>query len=362
MIILALKNGVISTMLDRLVDDPANRELIAVGAGRHDDLFFTTFRDRDDVAFIVPATRTINAVANAARNVEARKLVRRVTLIPSGANDPLSPDAQVGPGAILLSAKLAEDLGASTGDTIELRIERRIDDAPETAVRDMRVAGIVPAQRYSRSAMFIALQDLVAIEQFRDDRNLTAQDWAQARPLPETFASFRLYAKELRDIARLEDALEVRGINARPRAENVDLLISFQRSLNLLFIVIAALALAGFWAAMAANLRGSVERQRISLSLLRLLGLTEAGRRAIPTIQALILVTLGVFVTLILVLPTLALINNFFTPEGFQRIAQLGPNHIFGTLALGVFTALTASIWAVTAIGDITSDEVLRAG
>lgn len=362
LIILALKNGVISSMLDRLVDDPANRELIAVGAGDHDAQFFRVMTERPDVAFIVPATRSINAVANAVRHTQARRLVRKVVLIPSAPNDPLSPAAQVTSGAVVLSANLAEALAADTGSTLELRIERRIGDQPETAVRSLTVAGIVPAERYSREAMFIDLADLVAIEQFRDDRGITTETWAASRPLPDRFASFRLYANTLGDIAALENDLEAQGVSSRARAENVDLLISFQRSLNLLFVVIAGLAMAGFWSAIAANLRGTVERQRISLSLLRLLGLSETGRRALPAIQAVVLVFLGVFVTLICVLPALLLVNRFFTPDGFDQIAQLGPHHIFWTFILGLLTAISASIWAVSAIGSISSDEVLRAG
>lgn len=360
LIILALKNGIIMTMLGRLVDDPSNRELIAVGARAHDAAFFETIGAREDVDFLLPATRSINAQANAVRHAEARRLARKVVLIPSASGDPLSPDAKVAFGEVVLSEALAKDLEAGRGDTVEIRIERRIDRSPETATRDMLVAGIVPDELYSRPALFLSLPDLVAIERFRDDATITVADWDRSRPLPERFASFRLYARGLADIEALETALDAQGIEARPRARNVALLLSFSRNADRLFVIVTVLALGGFWAAMAANLRGAVERQRVSLSLLRLLGLSEAGRRAIPTIQGILLVTGGVLATLVLVLPTLAIVNRAFTPDGLDRIAWLSATHAGATLALGLITAITASAWAVLAVKDIDPDEVLR--
>ncbi|MEM7710468.1 MAG: ABC transporter, partial [Pseudomonadota bacterium] len=128
----------------------------------------------------------------------------------------------------------------------------------------------------------------------------------------------------------------------------------------LLFSVIAGNAARGFWAAVAANLRGPVERQRISLSLLSLIGLAETGRRLIPTVQSIVLVLGGVLATLLFVFPTIFVINRVFAPDGIERIARLGLADLAGTLVLGLVTAITASFWAVKAIGDITPDEVLR--
>lgn len=360
LIILALKNGAIDAMLGRLVEDPANRELIAIGTGRHDAEFFRRLSAREDVLFVTPATRSINAQANAVRNRQARKLVRKVVLVPSAAGDPISTTADVAPGVVVLSTRLADELEAAPGDTIEIRINRRLNDVVETAVRDLVVAGIIPRENYGRAAMFISVQDLVAIERFRDDTKVTTENWSQPGEMPETFASFRLYARSLGDISALEAFFDDQGVRVRPRAENVELLLSFQRNLNLLFVIISALAVTGFWAAMASNLRGAVERQRTSLSLLQLLGLTESSRRMIPVTQSVILVLGGVVITLLFVLPAIALINRFFTPDGFESIARLGPQHLLGTFVLGLMTAITASMWAVLAIKEIKSDEVLR--
>lgn len=360
LIVFALKNGIVTTMLGQLVDDPSNRELIAIGARSHDMDFFDRFGSRPDVEFLTPATRSINAQANAVRHRAARKLERKVVLIPSAPGDPLIPESEVAPGRVVLSQALADALQAGPGDTLEIRIERRIGDAPETASRELKVAGLVPETLYGRSAMFISLPDMVAVERFRDDKSIGLDDWSAQRPIPEHFASFRLYARSLGDVDALETALSAEGVEARPRARNVALLLAFRRNVDLLFTVVALLAAAGFWASMAANLRGAVERQRRALSLLGLLGLGEWPRRLIPAMQSVVLVVAGVVLSLLLVLPALVFVNRNFTPEGMERIAWLGSGHVAGTLCLGVVTAITASFWAVHAVKEIMADEVLR--
>ena len=360
LIILALKNGAIDSMLSRLVEDPSNREIFAVGADDYSMEFFDEMRERDDVEFIVARTRNINAQANMVRNRSDRRVVRKVSLIPSAAGDPISTTADVSPGHVVLSSRLAEALEAKQGTVLEMRIDRRSEGQTEGAVRELVVAGTVPPENYGRPAMFISVEDMLAIERFRDDLSISAESWADPTDLPDSFPSFRMYAKTLRDIPVLEREMKRRDKAVRLRAENVDFLLSFRRNLNLLFAFIAGLAIAGIWSAMAANLRGSVERQRSSLSLLNLLGMDDNKRRLIPITQSLVLVMSGVVITLLLVLPILTVINSFFTPEGFERIAWLGIDHVFWTCIIGLVTAITASAWAAIAIKDIGADEILH--
>lgn len=360
LIVLALKNGAIDALLDRLIDDPANLELIAIGAGEYDPPFFEELQARGDVLFVVPKTRSINAQANAVQRVLGRALVRNVSLIPSAPGDPISDGANVSPGQVALSSRLADDIDVAAGDQVEMRIDRRLDGALEIARVTLSVVAIVPPENYGRVAMFISIEDMSAVEAFRDDQSVTADNWMDPRPAPDTYASFRLYAQDLAQLSGLEGLLEDRGVNVRLRAENADLLLLFKRNADLLFLIVAGLAVAGFWAAMASNLRGAVERQRHSLSLLNLLGMTARDRGLVPVTQSIVLVMIGVLVSVLLVLPLLIVVNTFFTPAGFERIATLGVGQIFGTILLGLFTAVSASVWAVFATREISPDEVLR--
>lgn len=360
LVVLALKNGVLGTLIGRLVEDPSNRELIAVGAGRHEAAFFATLSRRDDVAFVVPATRSINGVANAVRRPGARQLERAVPILPSAPGDPLLDAPPVTRGEVQATVALLDALGAQVGDSLELIIERSVDGVRQSALAELEVVGAVPIDRYARPALFLSLPDVLAVEAFRDDPAIAPATWRDPRPEPQAYASFRLYAAHLEDLAGLERDLAAMGVEVRPRAQNATLLLDFRRKLNLLYAAIAALAIAGFWAATAANLRGMVERQRISFSLLRLVAMPDGQRRLVPLIQSLVLVLGGTLAALLLVLPFLLAINRGYGAPSGESIAFLGPVHVAATLGVGLLTAVTASLWAVRAIDAIQTDEVVR--
>lgn len=360
MVLLALKNGIVGTLVEELVDDPRNRQIIAVGAGAYQSAFFDDLRAREDVAFVMPATRAINAQADAVRNPSTRRLERGVELVPSQAGDPLVPQGAVTRGTVFLTQALADTLGATEGGQIQVIIERDIDGQIERARTDKRVGGIIPAPLYANAAVFMDITDLTDIERFRDSLEVTPDTWKEARPPTETFASFRLFVRELDDLNRVSAALDARGVSNRPRVDNAALLLGFKRNLNQLYAGIAVLAVAGFWAAMAANLRGMVERQRISFSLMSLVGMPRRGLGMVPLWQSVLLVLGGIAVTLCLVLPVLAIINAAFGSDARPVIAYLGAPDVVAVLSLGIVTALTACVWALAALSRISPDEVLR--
>lgn len=360
LIILALKNGVIGTMIDRLVEDPSNRQLIAIGSNQHDAAFFASVAALSEVEFIVPSSRSINASADALQNTDKRRLERAVPLIPTAEGDPLLDSADVQPGHIHVSAALAKALDVTRGDEIDMLIGREVDGRQEMASRRLRIDGILEQERYAKPAAFLALQDLMAVEWFRDDVTVTPENWQQPRAMPPVFASFRLYVRDLNDLTRVQSLLEDRGVQTRTRAENAEVLLAFRDNLNILYLVVATLAIVGFWASMSANLRGMVERQRIAFSLLNLLGMSRRARFLVPFLQSQLLIVAGFLATLVIVLPSVLLINALFSNSAGELVARLDFINIAATLLLGVITGITASGWAVMAIGGIHTEEVLR--
>lgn len=364
LLILALKNGVIDAMVNRLVEDPANRELIAIGAGQHKPAFFQRLSARADVAFVMPATRTINAQANALRNPATRRSAQSVSLIASAEGDPLLAGAApfVRPGAVVLSAELGEALELGAGGQVEMVIGRDIDGRREAARAVFEVLAVLPPERYARKAAFVALPDLLATERFRDDATITPDAWRQARPDPETYASFRLYAARLEDIGPLGAALRGDGVDTRPRAQNATLLVNFRDNLGFLYGVIAVMGVAGFWAAMAANLRGMVARQRLAFSLLALIGMPRRVRRLVPLVQSVVLTMVGIVATLGLVGGILLLVNGLFQRSTGETVARLGAADLGATLLIGVGVAVSAALWGLRAVDGIGPDQVLREG
>lgn len=361
LLLLALKNGVVENMVDRLVEDPSNREILATQAQTHGPAFFDAMEARADVAFVIPRTRSINTQAEAVRNPVTRALVRAVTLIPSKAGDPLVSGPPVARGQVYLTERLAQDIGWEAGQPVTLFMRRNLNGALQPAEAQMEVLGVIPARVLNQEAMFLSLPDLIAVERFLDDETVTSETWMEDRPLPEVFASFRLYVRDLGDLDQVTRDLERDGVTVRPKARNAIILLDFRANVNLLYTAIAIIAAIGFWAAMAANLRGMVERQRETFSLLRLLGFSTWSRRALPLVQGQLLVFLGVVASLLLVLPVLLVVNRVFAQQD-TGIATLSGADMILTLCLGLLLALASSFWALLAVQDIGAEEVLRNG
>jgi putative ABC transport system permease protein len=113
---------------------------------------------------------------------------------------------------------------------------------------------------------------------------------------------------------------------------------------------------------MAANLRAMVARQRLSFSLLALIGMQDGARRLVPLVQSVLLVFAGLIATLLLVAVIFVLVNRLFFGSTGENVAYLGPDDVAVTLAIGLVTAVTAAFWARRAIAGIGPDDVLREG
>ena len=89
LVLFGLKFGVVGGMLNQLIENPENREIRPVSSGRFEPDWFDTMQRRDDVAFLVPRTRSIAATIELDSAQSSR--IIRAELIPSGAGDPLLP-------------------------------------------------------------------------------------------------------------------------------------------------------------------------------------------------------------------------------------------------------------------------------
>ena len=111
LVLFGLKFGIIGNMLDDLIEDPRNREIRPIGSGRFERDWFAQLRQRNDVAFVVPRTRSIAATIELGSDAATR--IIPVEVIPSGDDDPLLPpgiEAPVGLHRIVLSKSAAEKL------------------------------------------------------------------------------------------------------------------------------------------------------------------------------------------------------------------------------------------------------------
>ncbi len=118
LVLFGLKFGLVDTLARRLVESPANREVLAVGSRQFDEDWFARVAARDDVAFLVPNTRRIAASLSRLMNPATGGDVRALQMIPTGPGDPLLGDSAAVPEGVaelVLSASAAAKLVPNRG-------------------------------------------------------------------------------------------------------------------------------------------------------------------------------------------------------------------------------------------------------
>ncbi len=367
LILFGLKFGLVDTLARRLVESPANREVIVVGSHRFDDAWFERMRARTDVAFVVPNTRRIAASLSQLQNPETGTLVRAVQMLPTAAGDPLLDHGMTAPEGlndIVLSASTAHRLGVQIGQRLLARIDRSVAGRDEGVVWELVVSGILRPEVLTEEAALVSLPFLVATEDYRDGVAVSVLGW-EGKPPPSaarTYARFRLYASSIYDVARLESNLTAEGLDVRSQLAEIAAMQSMDRNLSRVFWLIAGIGSLGFLASLAANLLANVERKRRELSILRLIGFPTASLILFPVAQAALVAILGSTAAVLVVLPVATTLNGWFvlSLQPGESICRLLPIHVALALAITLAGAVIAATWAGWRAARIEPAEGIR--
>ena len=284
LVLFGLKFGLVSSLTERLENDPATREIIPLGGGRFSSEFVEQLRQRSDVAFALPRTRQIAATAQLGAVT--------VEMLPTAANDPLLAGLPMPKGLdqIVLSHTVAEKLGAKAGDWLEASFGRQVAGRIESQRLRVQVLQVAPLEAFARDGLFAPLGLLEAAEDYRDGRAVPAFGWdgdAVGVSEQRVYPAFRLYARRLVDVEPLRVYFAGQNLLVSTQAQTIAQVQSLSRNLSIVFWIIAGLALAGAFAAIFAGALALVARKRRELSVLRLLGFSTAGLLLFVVLQAL---------------------------------------------------------------------------
>ncbi|OLY77299.1 hypothetical protein AU074_01270 [Pseudomonas sp. ATCC PTA-122608] len=284
LVLFGLKYGLVSSLTERLENDPATREIIPLGGGRFSSEFVEQLRQRNDVAFALPRTRQIAATAQLGAVT--------VEMLPTADNDPLLAGMPMPKGLdqIVLSQTAAEKLGAKAGDWLEASFGRQVAGRVESQRTRVQVLHVLPLEAFARDGLFAPLGLLEAAEDYRDGRAVPAFGWdgdAVGVSEQRVYPAFRLYARRLVDVEPLRVYFVGQNLLVSTQAQTIAQVQSLSRNLSIVFWIIAGLALAGAFAAIFAGALAAVERKRRELSVLRLLGFSTAGLLLFVVLQAL---------------------------------------------------------------------------
>lgn len=347
LVLFGLKHGLVSTLTERLERDPAVREVIPLGGARFSLAGIAELAARPDVAFVVPRTRQIAATADLYADDSAQPLT--VEMVPSAEGDPLVNAAQL-PGAdeVVLSQRAAERLGVQAGALLTAAFGRASNGQPEFQRTRLRVKAVLPLEAYPRPALFARLDLLEAVEDYRDGLAVPRFGWpgveagaTRARVYP----GFRLYARDLDAVEPLRLYFAERGLEVSTQAQAIAQVRALSHNLTLVFWVIAALALAGAFAAMAASTLAAVERKRRDLSVLRLLGFPTFGLVLFVVLQALYTGLIALVLAGLLYLAAESGLNQLFQSAEGEQACRLELSHyllaLLATLGCSALAAAT---------------------
>ncbi len=293
LIVLAgLRAGVVEGLRQLLLEDPHAREIVTAENRTFEAALLTRLAARPDVAFVAPRTRTLSA--SLVLQVPDGLANARVELLPSAAGDPLIRTAPTRASDIVLSTAAAARLKAGSGATLIGRLSRVKNGQRQAVSLTLHVIDVAPPVAFARDAAFVTLDLALLVENYQDGvgEAPTALDTFSA-PARTDYAGFRLYTQHLEQVPALDAELRGQGIEIVSRAGDVANLLTIDRSLGTLFLMIAGLGGTGFLVSLGAGLWANVERKRVPLALLRFLGFNRLGLSVFPVVQAGALAAIG---------------------------------------------------------------------
>jgi putative ABC transport system permease protein len=351
-VLFGLKAGVVAGLRAELIQNPRAREILNTQNRGFDAAWFRTQRERPEIAFIVPRTRTLSGIGNVEIPDRPGETVR-AELIGTAPGDPLLRGLPQPEGsAVVVSAALAVRLGLAGPADLSLRIVRIVEGRRETMVLPVRALAIAPPAAFGREGLFLPLPLLLLAEDFQDGLIEPDERTPAIDPEARQFAGFRLYARALEDVVALDQDFRRQNIEISTRAEEIAGLIGLDRNLALLFTTIAVLGGAGYLVSLGLSLWANVARKRRELALLRLSGLSAAGLAAFPVAQAAVTAAAGSLLAAALALSVAWFVNRLSFGARAEEfpVCLILPEHLGvaagATLAGAMLAALVAGLRA----------------
>lgn len=364
MILFGLKFGIVSSMINDLIEDPHNREIRAVGSGRYDDQWFESFRAREEVAFVIPRTRALAATIQLKSDNAGR--IFSTELLATGSGDPLLKQLAEKPQGyyqVILSESIARKLNVNKGDRIDGSLARQFRGKRERVHIELQVIDIASEQVINRKVAFVSLDLLLASESFKDGREVKILGWSgDPNDGQRDYPSFRMYARSIYDVLPLVKDMERQGVNLKANIEQINSVQTINQNLTIIFWIIASVGAVGFSFSLGASLWANVDRKQKELSILRLVGFQGGKIILFPVLQSLYTGFLGWLLAVLIYLTAEQSINQILAPSlKIDRvICYLLPQHFFWALGLTLAVASGAAVLGGIRASRIEPSDGLR--
>ncbi len=382
LILYGVKYGIITTMTERLENNPHNLEVIPVSSGHYTQDFMQELKNNPHVGFVMPKTRSISATMSIALQGETSAFKRvNVSLEPTGKGDilltPYKPQGQkqtvpVTAFSITLSARAAERIQAKEHMFLDGYVERTHKGKIQKAKIPLWVEAVLPLEVQQREVAFVPLILLEATENFRDgrmpqsDARLSqAQGFTGEEPPKDAriYPSFRLYAKNLDGVTALRTYFNSHNVDVYTKAEEISTVRTLNNSLNLIFGLIGTTAALGFLASTASHALASVRRKERYLGILCLVGYDKFSIMAFPLFQSLATALLGSALATMLYSFAAYLIDYLFqdsTQNSLEEICTIPFMHVAMGFGIVIILSLSATLLPAIRAAKIIPSKVIR--
>lgn len=364
LLLFGLKNGIITQLHDRLINNPQNLEIRMIGNGNYPHSWFESLAAHPEVQFLIPLTRSLNTQADLM--TDSRNFIANAEIIPTAEGDPLLDETTVPAGnhSLVLSAFAANKMNIRKGDTLRMVISRKLDGVNERAKQTFTVTGIISDSRFSRAAAFVPLPVLVAIEDYRDGFQSPLFDVISGSepPTRTQFAKARVYARNLDDISPLNDWFNQQNIDVVTQKSQIDSVKAISYVLNVIFSVIMWVSLFGCIASLIGAFLANIDRKRKDMAVLRLLGFRRMAVTLYIIIQALLLTGFAFIIGLALYMAGstafTTLLGNHLPDNAF--VCRLDGTDILIALCASLLIALSVAWIGALRAAKIQPAESLR--
>ncbi len=178
MILMGLKYGVISTMRERLVQDPVYREIKPSFTVSLPDSWFEQMRQRDDVQFIIPTImQSVSVVQVLTQSGEKEYF----DMIATAEGDPLlMENGGVIPAKdeVVLSYRAAKELGVKSGDEIVVRVGRTYNGERQYEDVNMQVIRVLDPRADALSRLYLQGEFVDNVETYRKGLAVPQRNWS----------------------------------------------------------------------------------------------------------------------------------------------------------------------------------------
>ena len=185
LILLGLKQGVIHTMRDRLVEDPVNREIKPAITLELSQQWFDDIAQRSDVEFVIPTILRGSSIVRLEAPDTHKRLI--IDLVPTAAHDPLILENEgIIPkeGECVLSFAAAEKLGVTTGHILTAKVTRTRNKRREYVETDLRIVAILNPRADALERIYTPFEFVNDVETYREGHAVPKRQWSGAPVAP----------------------------------------------------------------------------------------------------------------------------------------------------------------------------------